>query len=284
MWPWYDESGRFAPLKLLVLVALCVPAALVAWRFQAHVLGADPLNAAIHEIGNWTIKLIFLALAVTPARRILDWPRVLTLRRMIGVAAFCYAAMHLSLYALDHRFDVVKIATEIALRFYLTIGFTALVILAALAATSTDGMMRRLGRRWRPLHRLVYLAALLAVVHFFIQTKADVDEPWVMAGLYAWLMLYRTAAWRRGSDRRVPLWAIALLAPLAGGLTALGEAIYYWIKLGVDPVRVLGADLSLATGLRPAWVVLAITLGLSAAGALRALTRRRRGTRASQPA
>ena len=284
MWPWYDESGRFAPLKLLVLVALCVPAALVAWRFQAHVLGADPLNAAIHEIGNWTIKLIFLALAVTPARRILDWPRVLTLRRMIGVAAFCYAAMHLSLYALDHRFDVVKIATEIALRFYLTIGFTALVILAALAATSTDGMMRRLGRRWRPLHRLVYLAALLAVVHFFIQTKADVDEPWVMAGLYAWLMLYRTAAWRRGSDRRVPLWAIALLAPLAGGLTALGEAIYYWIKLGVDPVRVLGADLSLATGLRPAWIVLAITLGLSAAGALRALTRRRRGTRASQPA
>ena len=284
MWPWYDESGRFAPLKLLVLVALCVPAALVAWRFQAHVLGADPLNAAIHEIGNWTIKLIFLALAVTPARRILDWPRVLTLRRMIGVAAFCYAAMHLSLYALDHRFDVVKIATEIALRFYLTIGFTALVILAALAATSTDGMMRRLGRRWRPLHRLVYLAALLAVVHFFIQTKADVDEPWVMAGLYAWLMLYRTAAWRRGSDRRVPLWAIALLAPLAGGLTALGEAIYYWIKLGVDPVRVLGADLSLATGLRPAWVVLAITLGLIAAGALRALTRRRRGTRASQPA
>ena len=284
MWPWYDESGRFAPLKLLVLVALCVPAALVAWRFQAHVLGADPLNAAIHEIGNWTIKLIFLALAVTPARRILDWPRVLTLRRMIGVAAFCYAAVHLSLFALDHRFDVVKIATEIALRFYLTIGFTALVILAALAATSTDGMMRRLGRRWRPLHRLVYLAALLAVVHFFIQTKADVDEPWVMAGLYAWLMLYRTAAWRRGSDRRVPLWAIALLAPLAGGLTALGEAIYYWIKLGVDPVRVLGADLSLATGLRPAWVVLAITLGLSAAGALRALTRRRRGTRASQPA
>jgi sulfoxide reductase heme-binding subunit YedZ len=284
MWPWYDESGRFAPLKLLVLVALCMPAGLVAWRYQAHLLGADPLNAAIHEIGNWTIKLIFLALAVTPVRRILDWPRVLTLRRMIGVGAFCYAAAHLSLYALDHRFDVVKIATEIALRFYLTIGFTALVILAALAATSTDGMMRRLGRRWRQLHRLVYLAAFLAVVHFFIQTKADVDEPWVMAGLYGWLMLYRAAAWRRGSDRRVPLWAIALLAPLAGGLTALGEATYYWVKLGVDPARVLAADLSLAAGLRPAWVVLAITLGLSAAGALRALARRFRNARARRRA
>jgi sulfoxide reductase heme-binding subunit YedZ len=284
MWPWHDESGRFSPLKLLVLVALCGPAALVAWRYQAHALGADPLNAAIHQIGNWTIKLIFLALAVTPVRRLLDWPRVLTLRRMIGVAAFGYAAIHLSLYALDQRFDLVKIATEIALRIYLTIGFTALVILAALAATSTDGMMRRLGRRWRRLHRLVYIAAALAVVHFFIQTKADVDEPWVMAGLYGWLMLYRGLAWRRGSDRRVPLWAIALLAPLAGVLTALGEAAYYWIKLGVDPARVLDADFGLAAGLRPAWVVLAITLALSAAGALRALARRPRGTRSRQPA
>jgi sulfoxide reductase heme-binding subunit YedZ len=203
---------------------------------------------------------------------------------MIGVAAFAYAAAHLSLYALDQRFDLGKVATEIALRFYLTIGFTVLVILAALAATSTDGMARRLGaRRWRRLHRLVYPAALLAVVHFFIQTKADVDEPWVMAGLYAWLMLYRGLAWWRGSDRRVPLWAIALLAPLAGGLTALGEAAYYWIKLGVDPLRVLGADLSLAAGLRPAWVALAIALALSAAGALRALVRRPRFHRVFAP-
>jgi sulfoxide reductase heme-binding subunit YedZ len=285
MWPWYDESGRLSPLKLLVLVALGCPAALIAWRYQAQALGADPLNAAIHQIGNWTIKLIFLALAVTPVRRILDWPRVLMLRRMIGVAAFVYAALHLSLYALDQRLQLVKIASEIVLRFYLTIGFTALLILAALAATSTDGMVRRLGaRRWRLLHRLVYAAALLAVVHFFIQTKADVDEPWVMAGLFVWLMLYRALAWWRGADRRVPLWAIALLAPLAAGLSALGEAAYYGIKLGVDPARVLGADLSLAAGLRLAWVVLAIPLALSAAGALRGAIRRPRGAGSPRPA
>jgi methionine sulfoxide reductase heme-binding subunit len=276
MWPWHDDSGRISPLKLVVLAALLVPAGLIGWRYQAHALGAEPLNGAIHQIGNWTIKLVFLALAVTPARRILDWPRLLMLRRMIGVAAFAYAAAHLSLYALDQGFDLGKVAREIALRFYLTIGFVALVVLGALAATSTDGMVRRLGARpWRRLHRLVYVAALLAVVHFFIQTKADVDEPWVMAGLYGWLMLYRALGWRRGSDRRVALWAVALLAPLAGVLTALGEAGYYWIKLGVDPMRVLAADLGLQAGLRPCWIVVAITLALSAAGALRALARRR---------
>ncbi|HUA53406.1 MAG TPA: ferric reductase-like transmembrane domain-containing protein [Candidatus Sulfotelmatobacter sp.] len=275
MWPWLDDDGRVSPLKSATLIALVVPAALVAWDWQAHALGARPLNQAIHEIGNWTIKLVLLALAVTPARRVLDWPRVLVLRRMIGVAAFAYAATHLTLYALDQGLDLVKVATEIALRFYLTIGFVALAILAALAATSTDGMMRRLGaRRWRRLHRLVYPAALLGVIHFFIQTKANVDEPWVMAGLLAWLMLYRALAWRRGSDRKVAARTIALLAPLAALLTALGEAVYYWIKLGVDPLRVLGADLSLATGVRPAWIVLAIALALSAGGALRGLAHR----------
>ena len=275
MWPWQDDGGRLSPLKLCVLIALGAPAALVAWRYQAHALGAEPLNAAIHQIGNWTIELVFLALAVTPARRILDWPQVLMLRRMIGVAAFAYAAAHLALYALDQKLDLAKVATEIALRFYLTIGFVALVVLLALAATSTDGMVRRLGARaWRRLHRLVYPAALLAVVHFFLQTKAALDEPWVMAGLLAWLMLYRALAWWRRSDRRVPAWAIALLAPVSAVLTALGEASYFWIKLGVDPVRVLAANLSFDIGARPAAVVLAIAVALSAAGALRAALRR----------
>ena len=272
-------------MRLLVLAALCLPAALVAWHWQAHTLGARPLNEAIHEIGNWTIKLVFVALAVTPARRLLDWPRILVLRRMIGVAAFAYAALHLTLYAVDQGLDLGKVASEIALRIYLTIGFVALAILAALAATSTDGMARRLGaRRWRALHRLVYGAALLAVIHFFIQTKAAVDEPWVMAGLFIWLMLYRALAWRRGSDRKVAASTIALLAPLAALLTALGEAAYYAITLGADPVRVLGADLSLATGVRPAWIVLAITAALGAAGVLRAFLKTVKTARAGSPA
>jgi sulfoxide reductase heme-binding subunit YedZ len=275
MWPWCDAGGRFSAGKLLVLVALALPAAWVAWRYQTHALGAEPYNAAIHEIGNWTLKLIFLALAVTPGRRLLDWPWLLTVRRMIGVAAFAYAAAHLTLYALDQKWDLLKVASEIVLRIYLTIGFGALLVLAALAATSTDGMVRRLGAaRWRRLHQLVYGAALLAVVHFFIQTKADVGEPWVMAGLYAWLMLYRALAAWRGSDRKVPAWGFALLSPVAAVLTALGEAVYFRLKVGVDPLRVLAANLDAAAGVRPAWVVLAIALALSLAGALRAGLRR----------
>jgi methionine sulfoxide reductase heme-binding subunit len=276
--PWFDYAGRFSPLRLAVFIALFCPAALVAARFAGGGLGADPFNAVIHQIGNWTIKLIFLALAITPVRRILAWPGALELRRMIGIAAFAYAAAHLALYVLDQHVDIAKVASEIVRRFYLTIGFVALVILAALAATSTDGMVRRLGsRRWRRLHQLGYAASLLAVVHFFIQTKADVDEPWVMAGLYAWLMLYRVAGRIAGADRRLNEWAIAGLGVVAGALTALGEAAYFWIKLGVDPGRVLGADLSLdlmlATGVRPAWVVLILTLSLSVLGALRAAGR-----------
>lgn len=285
--PWFDYAGRFSPLRLAVLVALFVPGALVATHYVQGTLGADPFNAVIHQIGNWTIKLIFLALTVTPVRRILAWPGVLELRRMIGVAAFAYAATHLTLYAVDQHFVWWRIASEIVRRFYLTIGFVALLILTALAATSTDGMVRRLGaRRWRRLHQLGYAAALLAVVHFFIQTKADVDEPWVMAGLYAWLMLYRVAAWIAGSDRRLSLWAIAGLGLVAAVLTALGEAAYYWIKLGVDPSRILGADFSLdlmlATGIRPSWVVLGLTLTLVGLGALYAAWRTLRAPRPQQ--
>jgi sulfoxide reductase heme-binding subunit YedZ len=279
MWPWCDESGRLSPLKLAVFVALFVPAARVGWRFETHALGADPMNAVIHEIGNWTIKLIFLAFAITPARRILAWPGILSVRRMVGVGAFAYAALHLVLYITDQKFNLAKVASEIVLRYYLTIGFTALLILAALAATSTDGMARRLGaRRWRRLHQVGYVAALLAVIHFFMQTKADVDEPWVMAGLYAWLMLYRALGWWRGSDRKVSLGLIALLAPLAAVLAALGEAIYFRIKVGVDPLMVLETNFSTIAGVRPAVVVLAICLALSVAGALRALASRRART------
>ena len=104
-----------------------------------------PFNEAIHQFGLWTIRLIFLALAVTPLRQILQWPRLILVRRMIGVAAFAYAITHLTLYTADQMFDLAKVASEIVHRIYLTIGFTAVLGLSALAATSTDGMIRRLG-------------------------------------------------------------------------------------------------------------------------------------------
>lgn len=270
-YPWKDYGGRTSALKLAVFVALFVPGLWVALALSQGWLGARPLNEAIHQIGLWTIRLIFIALAITPLRRILQWPRLILVRRMVGVAAFAYALAHLSLYTADQAFDLAKVASEIALRIYLTIGFAAVLGLAALAATSTDGMVRRLGRRWQTLHRLVYVIALLAVIHYCMQSKLDLWEPTIMAGIYAWLIGYRLLATRLAVRGMLPLRWVGVLAPAAALLTAAGEAAYFWAAYGVDPMRVAAANWSLATGVRPAAIVLALGLAVAAAGALRRL-------------
>ncbi len=272
MYPWKDYSGRTSPLKLLVFVALFAPALWTAVSFDMGWLEPRPFTAAIREIGLWTIRLIFIALAVTPLRGVLQWPRLILVRRMVGVAAFAYALTHLSLYTADQLFDLAKVASEILHRIYLTIGFTAVIGLAALAATSTDGMIRRLGaRNWQRLHRLVYLIALLAVVHFWMQSKLDVWEPTIMAGIYGWMMGYRLLARRVGVRGRLPVVWLGALGIAAAILTGLGEAGYFWVIRGVDPLRVIAANWSLVTGVRPAAVVLGLALAVTAAGAVRAL-------------
>jgi methionine sulfoxide reductase heme-binding subunit len=289
MQPWLDYSGRLSPLKLLVFVALFLPGGWIALALASGQLGADPIKEALHQLGLWAIRWLLITLAVTPARSMLQWPRVMLVRRMLGVAAFAYAAAHLLLYVVDEAFDLAKVASEIALRFYLTIGFVALLGLAALAATSTDGMVRRLGgRRWQRLHRLVYAIVALGLIHYFIQSKLVVYEPMVMDGLFLWLMGYRLIATQR-RDRRVPLAALAAISLASAALTALGEAVYYWLKTGVDPSRVLAVNFSLATGIRPGVVVLAVGAAVTALAALRARQTGRRGTggrnrRPAQPA
>lgn len=269
MWPW-KERGRLSPLKLVVFAALFVPASWVAVAHGFDLLGPRPLDEAIHQIGLWTIRLIFLALAITPLRQILQWPRLILVRRMIGVAAFAYVLIHFILYAVDQDFDLAKVASEIVLRVYLTIGLTALLGLAALAATSTDGMIRRLGGRlWQRLHRLAYPIGVLAVIHYCFQSKLDLWEPTMMAGLFFWLLGYRLLARLAGARGHLSLSWVGGLSLCAALVTAIGEAVYFRLALGVDPIRVLGADLSLATGVRPAAVVLAIGLSVTAAGVLR---------------
>ncbi|HEX3860749.1 MAG TPA: protein-methionine-sulfoxide reductase heme-binding subunit MsrQ [Stellaceae bacterium] len=268
--PWKDYSGRTSPLKLAVFVALFCPALWVALAFYEGWLGARPLNEAIHQIGLWTIRLIFVALAVTPMRQVLQWSRLLVVRRMVGVAAFAYGCAHLTLYTADQAFDLGKVASEIVLRFYLTIGFVALVGLAGLAATSTDGIIRRMGaRRWMRLHRLIYLIAVLAVIHYFIQSKLEVWEPTIMAGIYAWLMGYRVLARRFAVRARLPLRWVAVLGMVAGVLTACGEIIYFSYAYHAPAMRVLAANWSLQLGVRPAIVVLALGLTVWMAGVLR---------------
>lgn len=262
--PWRDPAGRFSWLKLVVFVALWIPAAVIAYQLAAGLLGGRALNQAVHLIGSWGLRLILISLAIRPFSRLFDWPRLMLLRRMIGVAAFFYCAAHLGLYVADEAFDLVKVASEIVSRFYLTIGFVALLILLALALTSTDGMTRRIGgRRWLRIHRLVYLAALLSVVHFFLQTKAGPDEPWVTAGLFAWLMLWRAAVRVRRRPNGLPALLQPALAISAALLTAVGEAIYYNAKLGAPVESVLQANLMADLFPRPAAVVLIVCLIVS---------------------
>ena len=267
--PWLDRSGRFSPFKTAVFVALFAPAAWTLGELLSGALGTRPVMEVVRAMGLWTIRLLFVSLAITPLRRALDWPRLIQVRRMVGVAAFAYLVAHFLGYVVDQRLDLAKVASEIALRFYLTLGFGGLMILAALAATSTDAMLRRLGGRdWRRLHRWVYVAGTIASVHFFMQSKFDVGQPLWMAGLYVWMMAWRVAApLAKGSWATLGiLFGLALLAWAAA---ACGEAAYIWFKIGADPLRVLAANLWFDTGLRPSAISGGVALAVALAAALR---------------
>lgn len=257
MYPWLDRRGHLSPLKAIVFALLFLPAGWTLLAYAMGALGGRPLKEAIDQLGLWAIRFLFISLAITPLCQVLQWPAPVLTRRMIGVAAFSYTVVHLVLYAADQAFDVASIASEIVLRIYLTIGFAALLGLTALAATSTDAMVRCLGgRNWQRLHRLAYAIAVLAIVHYFMQRpKLDLCEPMVIAGFFAWLMGYRAILWTIGTSR-IPVWSMGLLGIAAGALTAFGEAIYFHLGIGVDLAIVLSADFSPATGLRPGWIVL----------------------------
>jgi methionine sulfoxide reductase heme-binding subunit len=274
-YPWLDYGGRFSPLKALVFGLLFVPGLWVAYALAFDLLGSRPLTEALHQIGQWTIRLIFLSLAITPFRRLFQWPRLILVRRMIGVAAFAYGVTHLTLYTADQSFNLPRVASEIVLRFYLTIGFVALLGLTALAVTSTDGMVRRMGgQRWQQLHRLIYVIGILAVIHYFLQSKLNEWEPTMLAGFYVWLMGWRLLGWIWRRADRAPIWRAAALTIVAGVGTAIGEALYFWWRLGVDPGRILAVNFSLDTGIRPSLAVLGTGAAITLVAALRTAFKR----------
>jgi methionine sulfoxide reductase heme-binding subunit len=265
---WRDSRGRLSALRIATLALLLWPVglALVAWQTEIR-FEARPVNDLIHRAGFWMLMFLLLSLAVTPLRRIARYGQLVDVRRMIGVGAFCYGVAHLTLYALDQMFDLLHVANEIAVRVYLTIGFTALLGLAVLAATSTDGMARALGGlRWRRLHRLVYVIAVLALVHFFQQTKLDVTVPTLVTGLFIWLIGYRLIAWRWKRPGELPTWLLLALSVAAAALTFAGEAIGIAIAFNVSPLAVLQTafdfDLDNLDMVRPGWYVLSAGLGV----------------------
>jgi methionine sulfoxide reductase heme-binding subunit len=243
-------------LRLATLIGLCLPALELAWRWYVDELGPRPVTVATHATGDWAVIFLLLSLAMTPLRATLDWMPLVHLRRRIGVAAALYAGTHLLIYVLDQKWNLIVVATEIAKRFYLTIGFVALLALAALAITSTNGWQKRLKRNWKRLHWLIYPAALLAIVHFFIQSKVKIGEAAFAAGLLAWLMLWRVLPARL----RTSFAGLVLLAVGATLATVVFEAAWYGLVNGIDPLRVLAANIDPDLVPRPAQKVLAASL------------------------
>jgi len=239
-------------LRLATLIGLCLPALELAWRWYGDELGPRPVTVATHATGDWAVIFLMLSLAMTPLRATLDWAPLVHVRRRIGVAAALYAVAHLLIYVLDQKWNLLVVATEIAKRFYLTIGFVALLALVALAVTSTNGWQKRLKRNWKRLHWLIYPAALLAIVHFFIQSKVKIGEAAFTAGLFAWLMLWRVLPPRL----RTSLAGLLLLAAAATLATVVFEASWYGLVNKIDPVRVLAANIDPDLAPRPALKVL----------------------------
>lgn len=279
MLPWTERNGALSPLRLACFVLLCLPALWLAWQALGGMLGARPYDEAIHQAGQWAVRLILITLAVTPFRRLLRWPKLVMLRRQIGVAAMAYALLHLTLYAASEGWMLGKVVHEIVYRFYLTIGIVAILGLVALGVTSTDGMVRRLGgRNWQRLHRIVYVIAVLAVIHFLLQSiKRDMTTPFIFIGFLVWELGYRGAYALTVMEKP---WQAAILAVLAGLAAAGIEYGWYAIFTQIPAERVLQANLQFAYRIAPAWwvagsgLLLAILAWLRVPGRLPALPRR----------
>jgi len=219
-----DRTLRFV-LKPLVFVAALGPAAWLVWAGLTGNLSANPLSDITNETGLWTLRFLCLALAVTPLRRLTGWNGAIKFRRMLGLFAFFYGSLHFLTYVIVDRFagldfpdGIVAVSTlrnlaasvgaDVYKRPFITIGFAALTLMVPLAATSTAGMIRRLGRKWQTLHRLVYASAVLGVIHYWWLVKADVRSPILYAVVVSLLLGFRVWRRKKGTgvfvSRRVP--------------------------------------------------------------------------------
>ena len=202
------SKGIIAAKTLVHLLAL-TPAAILAWQFYdvwktgSDALGADPIAEIEHRTGLWALRFLMITLAISPLRQLTGWSVLLRFRRMLGLYAFAYASLHFAAYlGLDLRGYWTQIFEDIAKRPYITVGFIAWLLLVPLAITSTTGWIKRLGRNWARLHKLVYAIAVLAVLHFWWLVKSDVREPALYAGIAALLLGWRI--WKRWKPKTSP--------------------------------------------------------------------------------
>ena len=196
------RQPRIVAAKALLHAAALTPLAILGmqvwevWQTGNDALGADPVAEIEHRLGLWALRLLMATLAITPLRQLTGQAVLVRFRRMLGLYAFFYACLHLSAYmVLDLRGYWTLIFEEIAKRPYITVGFSAWLLLLPLAVTSTKGWIKRLGRNWARLHKLVYAAGVLAVLHFWWLVKSDIREPALYAGILALLLGWRAWKW-----------------------------------------------------------------------------------------
>jgi sulfoxide reductase heme-binding subunit YedZ len=192
-------------IKVPVFLLGLAPLGLLVWRGLHHGLGANPIEFITHATGDWTIRFVVITLCITPTRKLLGLPQLIRFRRMLGLFAFFYGCLHFTTYIwLDKFFNVAEMIKDVEKRRFITVGFTGFVLLIPLAVTSTTGWIRRLGgRRWRMLHRLIYVTAIAGVVHYYWLVKSDVRKPLQYGAMVALLLAYRAATWLKEKRNRL---------------------------------------------------------------------------------
>ena len=183
--------------KVFLFLFCLLPVTALTWRFLRHDLTANPVEFITHVTGDWTLRLLCVSLAITPLRKLLRVPELIRFRRMFGLFAFFYACLHFTTYIwLDKFFDLSDMWKDIAKRPYITIGFLAFLLLIPLAITSTAGWVRRLGgRRWRLLHRAIYISAVAGVIHYYWLVKSAVLRPLAYGAVVGVLLAWRLGDW-----------------------------------------------------------------------------------------
>jgi methionine sulfoxide reductase heme-binding subunit len=193
--------------KPIVFLACLLPLTRLAWLGFHTGLGANPIEFITHSTGDWTLTFLLVTLSITPLRKLTRQYWLISFRRMLGLFAFFYGSLHLMTYVwLDKFFDVHEMLHDIAKRRFITAGMTAFALMVPLALTSTKWSIRKLGKRWQMLHRLIYFSASAGVIHYIWLVKADLKKPLEYASVLGMLLLYRIVAWavtRRSTPKAI---------------------------------------------------------------------------------
>ena len=187
-----DRKRQVLLLKLATWILALSPLGWLVWLTFTRQLGADAVDTLLHRMGDFTLIILLATLAITPLRRLTGWNVLIRIRRIVGLFGFFYLSLHFFIYlVLDQTLDWEFILVDLTKRPYAVVGFTAWLLLIPLAVTSTQGWVRRLGKRWQKLHKLVYIAVALGLLHFYWQVKADTLWPLVAASVYVVLLALR---------------------------------------------------------------------------------------------